>query len=311
MYNSIYEKSFWLDATTIDGEWAESIVTQNGEVIARLPYVFVIRNGIRYIEMPLFTQTLGPFLKIDSKKNYKIISKEKELINKLINKLPEFDSFRMCFHWSFSNWMPFYWKGFKQTTRYTYQLRNIKKLEKVWEGFDQKVRTDIRKAEKILNIELDSDLEKFHDITSKTYERQGLKCPYSYESLMRLHKACVFNKCSQIYFAKDEENNYHSAIYIIWDNKTTYYLIGGSDPKFKNSGANSLLIWRAIEDSSKHTDTFDFEGSMMESVERFFRGFGGEPVPYFQLTYSSIKHKKYLKNNKLKNLIKRNLYFKK
>ena len=80
----------------------------------------------------------------------------------------------MCFHWSFSNWMPFYWKGFKQTTRYTYQLRNIKKLEKVWEGFDQKVRTDIRKAEKILDIELDSDLEKFHDITSKTYERQGL-----------------------------------------------------------------------------------------------------------------------------------------
>ena len=88
-------------------------------------------------------------------------------------------------------------------------------------------------------------------------------------------------------------------------------MIGGSDPKFKNSGANSLLIWRAIEDSSKHTDAFDFEGSMMEPVERFFRGFGGEPVPYFQLTYSNNMHKKYLKNNKLKNLIKRNLNFKK
>ena len=69
----------------------------------------------------------------------------------MISQLPEYDSLKICLHWSFKNWMPFYWKGFTQTTRYTYQIRDIQNLDKVWDGFDQKIRTDIRKAEKAVN----------------------------------------------------------------------------------------------------------------------------------------------------------------
>ena len=65
MTNSIFEKPYWLDALSQEGIWSESIVKINGEVVARLPYFLVVRNGLRYIEMPPFTQTLGPFLKID------------------------------------------------------------------------------------------------------------------------------------------------------------------------------------------------------------------------------------------------------
>ena len=37
----------------------------------------------------------------------------------------------------------------------------------------------------------------------------------------------------------------------------------------------SLLMWKSIELASEKVDLFDFEGTMKESVERFFRGFGG------------------------------------
>ena len=34
---------------------------------------------------------------------------------------------------------------------------------------------------------------------------------------------------------------------------------------------------------------FDFEGSMIESVERFFRAFGGQQRPYFHVTKTSSR----------------------
>lgn len=305
MTNSIFEKPYWLDALSQEGIWSESIVKINGEVVARLPYFLVVRNGLRYIEMPPFTQTLGPFLKIDGIKATKIISKEKELIGQLISQLPDYDSLKICLHWSFKNWMPFYWKGFSQTTRYTYQIRDIQNLDKVWDGFDQKIRTDIRKAEKILKIDYEYDIEKFHELTAKTYIRQGIECPYKFETIKILHSTCQKHNCSKMYFAIDENKNIHSAIYVIWDHNVAYYLIGGSDPKYRNSGANSFLIWQAIKEMSKKVQIFDFEGSMIESVERFFRGFGGIPIPYSQISKNHDNHsrkqiiKKILKNIKV------------
>ena len=75
----------------------------------------------------------------------------------------------------------------------------------------------------------------------------------------------------------------HAAIYLVWDKYSAYYLIGGSDPKLRNSGATSLALWEAICFASTVTKSFDFEGSMIESVERFFRGFGGNQVSYFHI----------------------------
>jgi hypothetical protein len=34
----------------------------------------------------------------------------------------------------------------------------------------------------------------------------------------------------------------------------------------------------------EHTDVFDFHGSMLRPVERFFRGFGARQTPYLSVT---------------------------
>lgn len=60
--------------------------------------------------------------------------------------------------------------------------------------------------------------------------------------------------------------------------------MGGSDPDLRNSGANSLCMWEAIKFASTATKAFDFEGSMIEPVERFFRAFGARQKPYFQIS---------------------------
>ena len=60
--------------------------------------------------------------------------------------------------------------------------------------------------------------------------------------------------------------------------------MGGTDQSKRNSGANSLCMWEAIKFASTVTGRFDFEGSMLEPVERFFRAYGAVQKPYFRIT---------------------------
>ena len=85
-------------------------------------------------------------------------------------------------------------------------------------------------------------------------------------------------------FAVDGQDRVHAACYIVWDQQAAYYLIGARDEQFANRGAMSLLIWEAIRRASAVTKAFDFEGSMIEPVERYFRSFGGRQVLYLRVT---------------------------
>jgi hypothetical protein len=62
--------------------------------------------------------------------------------------------------------------------------------------------------------------------------------------------------------------------------------MGGGDPALRNSGATSMVLWQAITFAATVTKRFDFEGSMLEPVERFFRAFGARQTPYFRVTRS-------------------------
>ena len=54
-----------------------------------------------------------------------------------------------------------------------------------------------------------------------------------------------------------------------------------------NNFAMSYLLWQAIlytKDTLK-LNVFDFEGSMIPSIEKYFRKFGGEITPYYSLNH--------------------------
>ena len=46
-------------------------------------------------------------------------------------------------------------------------------------------------------------------------------------------------------------------------------------------------MWEAIKFAATVTKKFDFEGSIIEPIERFFRAFGGRQIPYFQVSKTS------------------------
>ncbi|MFX0196635.1 MAG: GNAT family N-acetyltransferase [Candidatus Hodarchaeota archaeon] len=282
----IFSKDWWLDAVCGPENWDVAMVAKGDSVVATMPYTFKRKYGFVLLGMPFLTQTLGPWLRSSPGKYAKKLTMEKDCMESLIEQLPHYDYFNQCFHYSVTNWLPFYWKGFKQTTRYTYVLEDLSDTGRIWEGFLDNIRREIRKAESRFGLAVRSDMgiESFLKVTKKTFQRQGMNLPYPVEIVYKIERACERHNCKKILFAVDREGNIHAAFYIVWDENSAYYLMGGGDPVLRKSGATSLLMWEAIKFASTVTSRFDFEGSMIESVERFFRSFGAKQIPYYEVT---------------------------
>lgn len=283
---AIFSRDWWLDAVCGAGNWDVALMEKGGSVVAAMPYFFRKALGFTLLTMPRLTQSLGPYVRPSNSKYAKRLSEEKDLMTGMIDKLPPFHYFCQKFHYTVSNWLPFYWRGYSQMTRYTYVLDDLSDLGEIWAGFQENIRREIRKAENRYGLEVSTDLgiETFLQINEQTFKRQGIKPPYSRGLVCRLDAACERHDARRIFSARDSGGRVHAAVYIVRDEETSYYLMGGIDPNLRTSGANSLCMWEAIKFASTVTQRFDFEGSMIESVERFFRGFGGRQVPYFQIT---------------------------
>ncbi|MBL4652300.1 MAG: GNAT family N-acetyltransferase [Flavobacteriales bacterium] len=208
---------------------------------------------------------------------------ERENITGIIENISSTDYTELILSEKLTNWLAFKWKGYSETSKYTYIIDNGSNITSVWENFKDSTRREIKKAEKQLTISTTEDVDLFYKINQKTFDRQKIKNPYSAELFKKVDAICTEKQCKTIYVAKDGEGNVHGSVYIVWDNNTTYYLAGGSDPEYRTSGAHSLLMWHAIKDAANRNHVFDFKGSMIESVERFFRGFGAIQTPYFRL----------------------------
>lgn len=281
---SIFSQHWWLDAVAGEENWDVILVEEKGKIIASLPYYFKKRMGFKLITMPRLTPKMGMWIKYPiGQDDTSKLSYEKMIIEKLIEQLPPYDMYLQNFDYSFDNWLPFYWRNFNQTTKYTYIIENIHNHDAVYSDFRSNVKRNIKKAQKMVGIHTENDIKKFYEIYKKTFEIQNIPTPNSLELLSKIDLFCSNRECRKIFFAEDEFARVHAAVYIIWDKVSAYYLMGGSDAALRNSGAMSLLLWEAIKFTSTFVEKFDFEGSMIEPIERFFRSFGAVQKPYFQI----------------------------
>jgi hypothetical protein len=287
----IFSKDWWLDAVCGGDNWDVALVKRGELIGASLPYKKIPKFNQPNLVMPKLTQTLGPWLRPSKAKYANMLAEQKDLMAELINQLPPFDYFSQNFHYSITNWLPFYWQGFSQTTRYTYVIDDLSDINKVWDGLLPNIRTDIKKAQNRFGVEVCDDLgiDSFLDANELTFVRQGQKLPYERQFVKRFDDACVAHDARKIFFGRDKEGKIHAAAYIIWDENSAYYLMGGGDPELRNSGATSHCMWEAIQFAAGVTRKFDFEGSMIEPVERFFRAFGAKQVPYFSISKTNSR----------------------
>lgn len=282
---SLFHKSWWLEAVA-QGNYQILTIKRNEEILAAWPLTFKKIAGLNLIMPPPLTPRQGIMFAPSRKIKYsEKLSDEMSLMSELTSLLPKHTLFYQRFSAEFTNWLPLCWAHFKQTTRYTYVIEDLSDMTRVWEDVRHGTKRKINLALKNdIKIVTDLSLDKLLDLNELTFKRQNLKVPYSREYVYRIDEACVKNNARKMFFAVDEAGQIHAAVYIVYNQKAAYYLIGGADPALNTCGAHFLALWEAIKFAGQVSHSFDFEGSMYENIESVFRGFGAVQKPYMEIT---------------------------
>lgn len=281
--NSIFEKEWWLDSVA-GGNWEYiTIEKKNGDIMASFPIYKTKHLGWKTLKVPPLTQTLGIYIEETGAKLTKTLEREKKIINQIINNLPLGYQYDFYLDINNSYVLPFVWAGFKVEPMFSYRIEDLTDLDKVWAGFKENIKTDIRKAERKVKVIEENNIELLIAMQKKTFERQGRKFPLDENIIRNIDSASDKHNSRLFLCAIDNEGNIHAATYFVFDENRCYYLMSGGDPKYRNSGATSLLVWEGIKRASERVKIFDFEGSMIEDIERFIRGFGAAPHTYYHV----------------------------
>lgn len=265
--------------------------------------IYVRKKGPwKMLGQPAFTPYGGPIYNYPKdQKRERRYSWEQKTTVELIQQLPEFSELLINCRIDLSNTLPFIWGGFEDRKKYTYLLHLQQHVEDIWQNFRENIRRQIRKAEKELTVSVSNNSSKMGDLLKESYANKAEVYPIDDETIYsRISQYIEKHSCGELLQAVDQKGEIHAMMVWIHDSQSAYYLIGGAAEKHKNSGAMSLLMWEAIQRSkAKGISTFNFEGSMVPSIEKYLRGFGGILSPYSCLIKNNSKSLQVLR--KLKN----------
>lgn len=162
---------------------------------------------LRKLCLPPLTQKLGPYIKYPKQQRLeKRLAFEHEVMDYVIDSLPEYDFFHVNFDYSLTNWLPFYWRGFEQSTRYTYLVQDLSDPVRLFETFASGKRTDIKKASKTAVVKYDLEGGDFIDYYIDSLSSQGKLLSYSPDFFLRLYDALMENHQGRIIYAVDKDN---------------------------------------------------------------------------------------------------------
>lgn len=284
-YVPIYSKSWWMDAVCGPENWDVWLYESGGNVLAAMPYYRELRGDYRYITKAPLTQNNGIiFLEDSEQKNVTKAEMQEKIINAACSYIKELglDVYEQQYHPSFQNWQPFFWNNYTNVLRYTYIL-DPSDMEQVTANISKNYRNKIKKGQQLTRISSDISPELFYDEHEKVFSRQGLPCPFSKEFWLRLYEACRVNNSGQMFCAKDDDGHICALLFLVWDDRSAYQLIGGYMAEYASNQGHPALIYHAIKVAHEKGLLYDFEGSMIQRIAQARRQFGGTPTPYYRI----------------------------
>lgn len=154
-------------------------------------------------------------------------------------------------------------------------------------GYDDYIIQNLKKAAlNKVSVATETDPEVFFNL-----QKESKEIPVPAESWKRFRKlmeATLPNGVGKLYCAKTPQGEIlTAAFFLIWKNQAYYMAVCNSRHGRDLRGGFALLD-RFISDHAGSNLLFDFEGSSVEGVDRFFAAFGSAKKPYFVLTLNRL-----------------------
>ena len=285
----VFASKKWLscygDALTLIG-----IYKDEHQLIGGFYFLNTKKYGFTFLKLPPYTPHCGLFFVSDSKNNSSVNNFSKEIMNEVCDFFTSQKSALtvLAFPSAIIDFQPFIWNKYKVVPNYTYRIDLQKSIEDIKSNFDSKNRNMINKAIKEEVAVAENRLGK-EELFRFFINSLNTTDATIYETELKN----VFSKFS------DDTNSFSvvakkndellGVVFCVFDKNTCYYLLGGVNKKSGVQGVNNLLIQKSIEKAKAlGCTTFDFEGSMLKGVEKFFRSFGPDLVPYFTVNKASL-----------------------
>ncbi|MFW6134491.1 MAG: GNAT family N-acetyltransferase [Elusimicrobiota bacterium] len=229
------------------------VLRSGGTVCGIIPIFIQKRYSVNLCMSPpprVATPWMGPLLKHQSDKQYKIEKynlKAMEAMHKFLVEELKSNYIRIVCVSGLEDIRSFKWIGYRCEPGYTYFL-NITDKDKVFERFDGRIRTGIRKAQQSELFYKHADnsmIPLIIDAVLGRYKEQGLSFALNQELMGQLRNshAGSFIETTGVF---DDEGFVTGNILIRFKNNVHHW-IGGVQPYRNHQGANEFLHWSGID----------------------------------------------------------------
>lgn len=239
--------------------------------------------GASFIKLPPYTPHCGLFFNSESTNQSSRSNFSKEIMNEVVQFLQTKKASLtiLAFPSAINDMQPFIWNKYKVVPNYTYRINLKNSMDDIRSHFDSKNRNVINKA-----------IKEGVQVQKNALSKEALY-DFFVETLSKTDASVYKTELKQIFLKFSNTTNSFSltatlntqvlgTVFCIYDKLNCYYLLGGVHKQSGVGGITNLLIQKSMEQAKElGCSVFDFEGSMLKGVEKFFRGFGPELVPYY------------------------------
>lgn len=304
---SVFAESWWLDAVTGSPDaWRPNLLlAASGDARAAWPMpVRTASAGVVATGAP-YTPFLGPLLP-DRDAGVARISGDVDLLRELASSIESFAHVEAACMPELDYWTPLSWHGFEQTTRTTWRIAAASTPDSVRAGLRKGTRSTLNAAERDGLVVEPGTTEELLAACEATFAAQDIADVPARTALERLARTAVDRGRGEILAVRTAGGELASAGLFVWDDRWTWNLANGRIASSGATGAPTALLFDAISRALERGTGFDFEGSMLEPIERFVRGFGGEPVAYSVVRRSSPSWERIVaRKRRIKRLLRR------
>lgn len=266
----VYGMSWYLDI--VCPNW-DALVSDDYEAVMPLPWKQKL--GIKYVYHPLFAQQLGVFYRRDAD----------DQTYEFLQQIP-FNFMQYETSLNFLNHV----KQLSLNIRTNYILPLDKSYDDLLKGFNENTRRNIKKALNLPNQVSDKvKLEDFLALKKQTLTSQ-LKSAEVYR-LERLITYLVQNQKASIVGVYNPEGQLLAATCLVKFKQRIIYLFAASSQQGKTERSMFAVVNFILRNYAKSSHVVDFEGSQIEGVAQFFRGFGATTENYYRYKRNRLSFK--------------------
>jgi hypothetical protein len=276
-----YAYSWYLDS--VCKHW-DALVYKDYEAVFPLPGNK--KAGVEYLFQPFFTQQLGLF-------SVKVITPS--ILEQFLNAIP--DKFKLV-EINLNTKNLYTGSLFSIKAKLTHHLLLNRPHEKIKEGYNDNCKRNLKKAQKE-NLQVTNDVSPSELITlfknNQGNKVKELKAK-DYQRLKTLMETALKYKRGELLGIKTPENKLCAAGFFVRGEHSVINLFPSTTEEGKKNGASFMLIDAVLNKYEQSGLVFDFEGSEISSIARFYKSFGGQEAHYWHIRRNNLPwHLKWLK----------------